>query len=343
MADSPVDLESELERQALAEVVAEALRAGPGTPAWRAALGQTEMGSVDATEQLRLLRLVRQRLEQGRSWRAVTAGPDFTAGVMRGIDEHEAAGKQRSFLARWILGACVAVLMAMGVWLAASGRLQSLMPGGGSAGQVDQVFGVTPIFLWQAGDKLDEEMARRAGGATLSIGSDGIRLPLAKGAVDVSDDVGAVLLLEKRLDPLRAVALDVDVVRPTGEKGYVEVVVAAADATDGTLRLPGDHGISAHEFTVTVGRKSLMVDDATKHVVEVKLPVEKTTGPLRVRIVIGADENALIVDGQTVWRGGNGLGNRMVRYVGLRFTGTGEAAGASGAVTRMALYTPVLR
>jgi hypothetical protein len=67
------------------ELLAEALRAGPGSPAWKQAV-ETLRNSGQAGEEYAMLCRAREDLESGRNYRSIKAGPGFTQKLMTQLD-----------------------------------------------------------------------------------------------------------------------------------------------------------------------------------------------------------------------------------------------------------------
>src|SRR5262245_62512758 len=76
------------------QLVTEALRAGPGSPAWREALALIEH-SPEADE-YKVLYTARERLASGRGYREVRAGAGFTRKLFDAIEQEQAGGEKKS-------------------------------------------------------------------------------------------------------------------------------------------------------------------------------------------------------------------------------------------------------
>src|SRR5437660_11897550 len=89
-------------------LLTDALRAGPGTPQWRAALDEfrpaTEAAAPTADEQqeYQLLLRAREDLASGRAYREVRAGPAFTRKIFEQIEREPAANDKIFPTANWI-------------------------------------------------------------------------------------------------------------------------------------------------------------------------------------------------------------------------------------------------
>jgi hypothetical protein len=102
------------------KLLTEALRAGPGSPQWHEVVTQLRALDASETDEYRLLIRARERLESGREYRSVRAGPGFTRKVMEGVDRAagERARMPSAALIAWLAaGVIVAVAIAVVAWL----------------------------------------------------------------------------------------------------------------------------------------------------------------------------------------------------------------------------------
>src|SRR5687768_12937195 len=112
------------------QLLTDALRAGPGTPEWRAALESIKSGggSGAGSDEYKLLYTARERLASGRQYREVRAGPGFTRKVFDAIEhEEDADGATPGVMPAANLIAAVSALVILGVlsivvWLIAPTR-----------------------------------------------------------------------------------------------------------------------------------------------------------------------------------------------------------------------------
>src|SRR3954468_2020535 len=93
------------------QLITEALRAGPGSPAWREALAAIEH-SPDADE-FKVLYAARERLASGRTYREVRAGVGFTRKVFDAIEQEQAAGQANTAAAALPSANLIAILSAL--------------------------------------------------------------------------------------------------------------------------------------------------------------------------------------------------------------------------------------
>ncbi|MDB5291474.1 MAG: hypothetical protein JWL69_2715 [Phycisphaerales bacterium] len=97
-------------------LLTDALRAGPGSPAWHDAVSKLREQGAQGNDEYTLLIAARENLEGGKEYRAVRPGPDFTRKVMQGVDEEPVGGRPRSIPTATLLAIfCgIAILAALG-------------------------------------------------------------------------------------------------------------------------------------------------------------------------------------------------------------------------------------
>jgi hypothetical protein len=104
------------------QLLTDALRAGPGSPEWRAAMEAVAPASGGAAaggeraDEYKLLYTARERLASGRQYREVRAGPGFTRRVFDAIEHEDAAdGATPGALPAANLIAAISALVILGV------------------------------------------------------------------------------------------------------------------------------------------------------------------------------------------------------------------------------------
>src|SRR4051794_25102075 len=113
----------EVEQDPMFQLLTDALRAGPGSPAWRDAVSKLK-DSAGATDEYSLILQARERLESGKEWRSIRAGAGFTRKVMDAIDREDATGGKGIPTAKIVGIIAVAVLItliATGIYYASNG------------------------------------------------------------------------------------------------------------------------------------------------------------------------------------------------------------------------------
>ncbi len=94
-------------------LLTDALRSGPGSPAWHEAVARLRAANVDDADEYRLLLTAREHLESGREYRSIRPGPNFTRKVMDAINREPAGRAPAAFTAGVI--AIIAALAALTV------------------------------------------------------------------------------------------------------------------------------------------------------------------------------------------------------------------------------------
>lgn len=110
-----VDLQSEQ----FMTLLTDALRSGPGSPEWQQAVKMLRASNQNIDEYT-MLYAARERLESGKEYRGVRAGPDFTRKVLEGVDEQskKSSGLPTANLIATIgAGVILAVVVVISVFL----------------------------------------------------------------------------------------------------------------------------------------------------------------------------------------------------------------------------------
>ncbi|HWP40803.1 MAG TPA: hypothetical protein VNL70_07745, partial [Tepidisphaeraceae bacterium] len=105
--------ELDFQSDAFLVLLTDALRAGPGSPQWHEAVQQLRQAGAGSADEYRLLVLARQRLESGREYRSVRAGPQFTRRLMAEIDLEAARLSAAPSTATMIAVASAMVMLAV--------------------------------------------------------------------------------------------------------------------------------------------------------------------------------------------------------------------------------------
>jgi hypothetical protein len=102
-------------------LLTDALRSGPGSPEWHQAVKALRAAPNDShADEYQLLYAARERLEAGKEYRSVRAGPGFSRKVMQGVDEEgqPATGlPAANIIALLAAGAILVVVIVIGISL----------------------------------------------------------------------------------------------------------------------------------------------------------------------------------------------------------------------------------
>lgn len=271
----------------LLELIGEALRDGPGTPAWERALAEVDAGDG---EELQSLYRARERLESGKRWRQVRPGIGFTRKVMDAID-HQSDAKVRPTGPATIIAILCGILV-LAVLVALLPRLFSpaKAPVPPSGDEFQHVYFATPWVQSTFDNALGGEW--RA--------TDNVAIHAEHGLHAI--DTGNWGIVSTQSLP--------------GD-GYFSF--------DAKLDMPAD-GSSARVF-VTDQKKELSAVITADHVQvqlpggETVLSDSRPAGnAIDIKWLIGPASAALEINGQRAWAGANNLAGGQARFIGARFS-----------------------
>src|SRR4051794_1850353 len=103
----------DFDSDAFVTLLTDALRAGPGSPAWHDALQRLRAGGINHADEYRLLVTAREHLESGREYRSIRAGPGFAKRLMSAIDEEASRASKKPTTTTTIALASAAVMLAV--------------------------------------------------------------------------------------------------------------------------------------------------------------------------------------------------------------------------------------
>jgi len=315
----------DLESDQFMQLLTDALRSGPGSPAWREALSRVRQDeSTDGSrgqataEEYRQLLGAREHLEAGRPYREIRAGAGFTRKVIEAISE-EAQRPSGS-------GPSAAAIMALLAGLAALGAIVL----------------ISCLLLWSSPAKekatpnlqetsFTHEISTTTFNGTRPAGWNAIGSAAATfdGAFAPADQTldngyhGCGLVTSQPFLPGQATAIDVQLRMP----GKLDDVITQVFVTDDPS-FTADRGISRHELVLSLSHLSDHGHTAMRQ--QVVLP-DGSFPPVQVdnskkvhdnRLLrIGFDADTVLVDsaGQRLYTGPHQLSANRPLYVGVRF------------------------
>ena len=291
------------ETDPLLRLLTDALRRGPGSPEWHDAVDQLrDRGGAEADE-YRLLVAARERLESGREYREVRAGPDFTRELFGALRDGPSAGNRFSpkVLIRLLAMLLVAGLVGVIVMTLAS-------PGPASSQQLSGRLFITPVHDWNFAAMPDD--LRPLGGLPLDARSGGLR----PGGRDSDVTATGVLAGHDAIDLVRGTCVEMRLDYKPGPTSAALCLLTDPDSPDAAaLSVMCDaNGVQLVSPSATTPR-----------------PLSGGSHLLRLKVV--GDDAVAEVDGQQIWAGPNPLGAQA--FVGVRMTRTGK----TGDVTVRAL------
>lgn len=306
------------------QLLTDALRAGPGSPEWRAAMetlapaGTGGGGGGGGAEEYKLLYAARERLASGRQYREVRAGPGFTRRVFNAIEQQDDAdGATPGALPAANLIAAVSALVILGVlaivaWLIVPSRDAQQQQGS----DLSQTYFVDRIVDanfesglgadWQPFGKLpvDAKGGLRAGAAP----------------ADAADNyTGGGVIHRRTIDAKQPFAVEaaLKIPRPA-DAAIVQVFV-----TDSPT-FSGDNAMTPREIVWHARGKQATVATPDGAVELSDAAAVRPGQRINVRITANETQAAVEMNGRRLWSGPHKLDPTKPRTVGVRFLAQGQ-------------------
>ncbi|HEY1683913.1 MAG TPA: hypothetical protein VGG19_04045 [Tepidisphaeraceae bacterium] len=292
-------MKAENDEQVL-QIVSDALRDGPGSPAWQEA---TQL--IDATDgqELDALYRVRQRLESGKRWRQVRPGVGFTRKVMEAVDHQSDATVRSTGPATIIAILCglliVIILAALVPMLFSPAKAPQQ-----NTTDFDNIYFSTPWLTSDFADSIGGEW--NVTGNNPVAASHGLHAKLPN-----RQDTQWAIVSAQSLNPDQFFSFTTRLDIPTdGTIAQVFItdqknqLAAVINATNVQIMLPGNQ-------------------------LETTLP-RPTDPALQVRWLIGPASAALEINNHRAWAGSNNLTSNQPRSIGIRFLITPHTGTAAG-------------
>jgi hypothetical protein len=308
--------EVEFESDAFLSLLTEALRAGPGSPAWHEAIGRLRAGGIQYADEHRLLVRAREHLESGKSYRSVRAGPGFTQKLMSSIEQESARGTRTPPTATTIAvvsaGVMLGVLLVIGYLLWTSADKPPATPDGNVLlvhTVTEATFEGSPPTDWRKVGRLPVEFTRSA--MRLKLGTE---TAATGGGVTWSQPIAPE-------EPFAVVA-SVRVHKPE------ENVVAQIFVSD-QPEFSDENGTSPHELVWLIqGQQMQVILPSGRVAAQSEYPRDQR-GSLTVSVTLDRDQASVEFGSsrERIWSGANGLDPGKPRYVGVRFLTRSKDAG----------------
>jgi hypothetical protein len=294
------------------QLLAEALRAGPGSEPWKEAVARIGVNPAASNEHQLLLE-ARELLASGKSFREIRAGAGFTRKLMDGLDQEKDGGKKKSIPTPVIITtiALIAIVIAL-AWLGYHLYPRGTPDKGSSGGDLATMY--FPTELATATFAGPMPAAWRTMGALPLDPTDGLKPSTG------SDTGGAAIILKNPVSPDDSFAFEAELHLTHPQDGVVTQVFIST-----TGDFSDDRATSSHELLWSLrGTNEQVVLDGKV------VPVSESAvhgDSVRVRIVMNHDQAIVEADGHALWSGPHEL-SATPRYLGVRFirsTGTGDA------------------
>jgi hypothetical protein len=306
--------EVDFESDAFLNLLTEALRAGPGSPAWHQAIARLRTDGIRDADEHRLLVRAREHLESGKSYRSVRAGPEFTQRLMESVENESTRAARTPPTATTIAlvsaGVMLTVLLIIGYMLWSAEK-----PPATPDGNVLLVNTVTEATFdgapsdWRMIGKLPIEFTRSAmrhklGGEQGTVG----------GGVTWSQPIAAG-------EPFAVVA-SVRVQRP--EENLVAQIFVS-DQPD----FSDENGTTPSELVWLIQGEQMQVILPSGRVAAQSDLAKNQRGSMTISVTVDQDQTSVEFGSkrERIWAGSNGLDPTRPRYVGVRFLSRSKDAG----------------
>jgi len=316
------------------QLLTDALRAGPGSPAWHDAVARLRTGGISDGEDFALLLAARETLESGKSFRQIRPGPVFTARVLAAVEaQGDRAGKPKSWTAP-----IIAILATLAALAAVALIVRTVMPTIPTDRQTlaDLESQTFPRDLWSI--HFDGQVPpgwKTIGSLTPSFTAE-LRPP-ASASADDYQGCGIVTTTPLPAEQPAAIEVTLRLADPTDQ------VIAQVFITD-RADFSADRGISPHELTWTlqplpsVQRKGpsaasarpqfepqVVLPDGTFASIAQNIPKPRDT--ITIRIMFNEVFAVVQSDGKRLYAGPHQLSTNQPRFVGVRFLRRGDVTG----------------
>lgn len=303
----PSDLD--VQSDPVLHLLTDALRAGPGSPAWHQAL--EKLGEVPPTEadQYRAIMHAREALESGKAYRSVRAGPGFTRKVLDGLGKPVAS---RLPVASVVALASIAVVLIVVGWLVWMLVLRSSTVPDTAPALGGLYFG-SPVASAVFDGNLPDGF-RAIGRLKFDFTENRARLAREQtGPIDKNVFLGGGIVLEQPLQPDAVHSVEVEIRTPSNNDNVIPQVFL----TDKPEFLT-DRATSPNELAwfLKAGRPTVALPDG--RLVGTGDRLTLSNDAYLVRIVLDRNNARVESAGQLVWSGPHGLSPDAPRYAGVR-------------------------
>lgn len=317
------------------QLLTDALRAGPGSPAWHDAVSRLRTGGITGGEDYALLLAARQSLESGKSFRQIRPGSQFTAKVLAAMAEEKTQSpkSQRTWTA--LIIAILATVVALAVAALIIRMAMPSLPAGHQT-LADLQAQTFPRELWSIHFNGAVPDGWKTIGS-LSPSFTGEMRPPASAAAGDYQGCGIVNATSLPADQPAAIEVTLRLADPTDQ------VIAQVFLTDRADFSP-DRGISPHELTWTlqplptaprkgaaaaaanVARRQfepqVVLPDGTFASTAANIPRPRDT--ITIRLIFNQAFAVVESDNKILYAGPHQLSADQPRYFGVRFLRRGD-------------------
>ncbi len=296
------------------DLLTEALRTGPGSPAWHEAVTQLrDAGESAEADEYRLLIQAREHLESGREYRSVRAGAGFSRKVLDGVEAASMQTPPTRSPATWIAGALVvglAIIIGLVAW-----AMRPADNHANGAAALARTYFVEPMIEADLRQPLDPAW-RTIGQLELIPSPRGLHPKSGEGESAEFEGGGIVLVNPLPGDKPFAVSVQLG----AGKLG--QGLVPQLFISD-TPDFSPDRATSGHELTWMLRDRRPVVALPDGRFEGEGDRLTELRPPFTIRILFNTHHAIVESGGQTLWSGEHQLDPAKPRYVGVRFLRTG--------------------
>lgn len=317
---------------AFEQLLAEALRAGPGSGQWqqaleavRAAGGEGAAGkspvSVDQAAEYQLLLAARERLESGREYRTVRAGPQFTRQVMQQVDDLSASRGRKKWsrgrVLSWLGAATIVIVLLVvvpGFFVPPIGPQARAMSSLRSAYFVQERlasdFSRTTDEHWKPLGNLPMQNLPWWG-----LRPDGAAVKSALGTSGENSYLAGGVVLAEPLPADAQVKIEVKI-RPGKMGAIIQPQIFLSDQRD----FSSERAASSHEFTWLVKADgNAVVVTPSGQFAQQQIPIRQGREPVTVTLMVNKLAALVECEGRQLYFDRLSLDEATPRYLGVRF------------------------
>ncbi len=322
------------------KLLTDALRAGPGSPAWHEAVREVRTGGLEGADEMRLLLDARERLQSGKDYRTIRAGEGFTRKLMGNIaaERDSGADGRRLSTARLIAIvsglAVVAAAIALCVMLSRGGNNPAPPPAETAPAELLAVFTKTELTSTFAGGIPADWRAFGALGVTTRGGELRSESPKREDLKAGASLGGGIVSVNGRRD---AFAIEADI-RMDRAPDHLAVEVFVADEAE----FGAGAAMAPREAAGWVQGRQVKAVAIEGDALPKTLGEARDVPGSRVKLTVKVDRQFVVVeaDGKLVFAGRHNLQEDRPRYAGIRFLVRGSDRLDSVGVERVRVLRP---
>lgn len=296
-------------------LLTDALRAGPGSPQWREVVTLLRAENPSETNEYQLLITARERLESGRDYRSVRAGPNFTRKILQAVDQEplpKTPVPSATIIAVVAAAAILTILVIVAVILSTNPN-----PSPTPQDLATTYFG-TAIVSGDFSQNIPVEWRKFGVEPVISPRDKVLRGGLA--AENTKDYRGGGLVTASPIDPAQSFAVEATLRVQRASSDVDLFIFVSEDASFAN----NPAAVSPREFVVDLinGQLSVFGPDATLKGKQATLTPSRD--PIHLLIKVDRHNTIIELDGKRLYEGPHGLSSQKPRYPGLRFLTRGS-------------------